>query len=170
MRVQIPRMLISLYDIRNNRGVGHVGGEVNPNAMDALCVLQMAKWVMCELIRVFHNVSIDVATKTIEALSTRELALIWDTGFRKRVLDPKMSNRRQALCLLYAEPNDVHEDELRDWIEHPDRSNFRRDVVRPLHKERKIEYDPATNRCVISPLGAVFVEDEILKGASFSKT
>src|SRR5262249_41243927 len=26
VRIQIPRMLVSLYEIRNNRGVGHVGG------------------------------------------------------------------------------------------------------------------------------------------------
>lgn len=35
VRVQIPRMLIALYEIRNNRGVGHVGGDVDPNLMDA---------------------------------------------------------------------------------------------------------------------------------------
>src|SRR5579859_6539892 len=35
VRVQIPRMLMSLYEIRNNRGVGHVGGDVDPNHMDS---------------------------------------------------------------------------------------------------------------------------------------
>jgi hypothetical protein len=35
VRIQIPRMLIALYEIRNNRGVGHVGGDVDPNHMDA---------------------------------------------------------------------------------------------------------------------------------------
>ncbi len=28
VRIQIPRMLITLYEIRNNRGVGHVGGAL----------------------------------------------------------------------------------------------------------------------------------------------
>lgn len=35
VRIQIPRMVMALYEIRNNRGVGHVGGDVDPNAMDA---------------------------------------------------------------------------------------------------------------------------------------
>lgn len=39
VRIQIPRMLVALYEIRNNRGVGHVGGEVNPNFMDATAVI-----------------------------------------------------------------------------------------------------------------------------------
>jgi hypothetical protein len=35
VRIQIPRMLTALYEIRNNRNVGHVGGDVDPNHMDA---------------------------------------------------------------------------------------------------------------------------------------
>jgi hypothetical protein len=31
LRVQIPRVFVALYEIRNNRGVGHVGGDVDPN-------------------------------------------------------------------------------------------------------------------------------------------
>lgn len=52
IRIQIPRMVIALYEIRNNRNVGHVGGDVDPNHMDAVCVLQIAKWIMAELVRV----------------------------------------------------------------------------------------------------------------------
>src|SRR5438132_11109712 len=35
LRILIPRMLVALYEIRNNRGVGHVGGDVIPNFLDA---------------------------------------------------------------------------------------------------------------------------------------
>jgi hypothetical protein len=31
LRVFIPRALIFLYDVRNQRGVGHVGGDVDPD-------------------------------------------------------------------------------------------------------------------------------------------
>jgi hypothetical protein len=54
IRIQIPRMLIALYEIRNNRGVGHVGGDVDPNLVDATAVVAMSKWTVAELIRVFH--------------------------------------------------------------------------------------------------------------------
>ena len=59
LRIQIPRMLVALYEIRNNRNVGHVGGDVDPDHMDAVCVLAMCRWIMAELVRVFHNVSTD---------------------------------------------------------------------------------------------------------------
>src|SRR5580698_605737 len=41
-RIQIPRLLTSLYEIRNNRGVGHIGGDVDPNFMDATAVFSLA--------------------------------------------------------------------------------------------------------------------------------
>src|SRR5206468_654238 len=36
VRLLIPRMLIPLYDIRNSRSVGHIGGDVDPNHMDSV--------------------------------------------------------------------------------------------------------------------------------------
>lgn len=50
VRIQIPRVLIALYEIRNNSGVGHVGGDVDPNHMDASVVVGMAKWLVAELV------------------------------------------------------------------------------------------------------------------------
>ena len=47
-QILIPRLLPALYEIRNNRSVGHVGGDVDPNHMDSAAVLAMCNWVMCE--------------------------------------------------------------------------------------------------------------------------
>src|SRR5262249_22029655 len=35
LRILIPRTLQALYEIRNNRNVGHLGGDVDPNFSDA---------------------------------------------------------------------------------------------------------------------------------------
>ena len=72
IRIQIPRMLIALYEIRNNRNVGHVGGDVEPNHMDAVCVLQIGKWIMAELVRVLHAVDVGEATALVEGLVERD--------------------------------------------------------------------------------------------------
>jgi hypothetical protein len=79
MRILIPRLLPGLYEIRNNRGVGHVGGDVDPNMMDAAVVQSMTSWIMAELIRVFHNVKTDEAQEAVDSLSERKLSLI--TGY-----------------------------------------------------------------------------------------
>src|SRR5438067_3562544 len=88
VRIQIPRMLVALYEIRNNRGVGHVGGDVDPNYQDAVAVFQMASWVMAELVRIFHQVSLDEAQETVNGLVERKHPVVWQHGDIRRVLDP----------------------------------------------------------------------------------
>lgn len=162
VRVQIPRMLMALYEIRNNRGVGHVGGDVDPNHMDAACVLAMSKWLMSELVRVFHNVSTDQATAAIDALVERTLPVVWKVGPNYRVLSASMSVRDRTLTLLYHTPGPVSEPDVYRWVEHSNASNFRRDVIRPAHRKKLLEYDPRLTTLEISPLGIAYVEDKIL--------
>ncbi|MEQ1640672.1 MAG: hypothetical protein ABL881_07665 [Novosphingobium sp.] len=91
VRLLIPRMLIPLYDIRNSRSVGHIGGDVDPNHMDALCVLQMSKWILAEIVRIFYAVSTEEAQQLVEKMTDRHIDVIWDTGKIKRVLDTSLS-------------------------------------------------------------------------------
>jgi hypothetical protein len=163
VRVQIPRILMGLYEIRNNRGVGHVGGDVDPNHMDAMCVLAMSKWLLSELVRLFHNVETDVASAAVDRLVERIIPTIWKVGSNLRVLDTSMSMIDRALVLLYHQGGSVKDSDLMKWIEHSNVSVFRRDVLRRGHKEKLIEYDLTAQSVEISPLGIARVEDEILR-------
>lgn len=160
--IQIPRMLMALYEIRNNRGVGHVGGDVGPNHMDAVCVLQMSKWVVAELIRLFHNVSTIEASQIVDAISDREISIIWNINGVKRVLDPSMTMLNKTLVIAYSSSAPVSERDLVTYLEHSNAAVYRRDVLRPAHKQRLIEYDASLKTVHISPLGAKRVEKEIL--------
>jgi hypothetical protein len=163
LRILIPRMLSALYDIRNNRGVGHAGGDVDPNFMDATAVYSMANWMLAELIRVFHAISTQQAQETVDALVERKVGLVWEVEGIRRVLDPKMNKDNQTLMLLYSKPAWVAENELYKWVEYSGPGNFRSHILRPLHKERLIEYDEDQHRVRISPLGSKRVEQNILK-------
>jgi hypothetical protein len=165
VRIQIPRMLIALYEIRNNRNVGHIGGDVDPNHMDAICVLHMAKWIVAELIRIFHGVTLVEATALVEALSERETSLIWDAGTVRRVLDNSLSMLEKTLVLLFGSTRPLGEAELINSLEHSNASVYRRDVLRRAHADRLIEYDEQTREVRISPLGIRRVEDSILPKA-----
>lgn len=162
VRIQIPRVLIALYEIRNNRGVGHVGGDVDPNHMDATVVLALAKWVLAELVRTFHQVDSTVATAAIERLVEREAPLVWEVNGARRVLSPNLSMKDKTLLLLHAGEADLSEADLVSWIEHSNPSTYRRDVLRPAHKAKLIEYDEANRRVHLSPLGVREVEERLL--------
>jgi len=70
-RILMPRLMLSLYDIRNNRGGGHAGADVDPNRMDATFVLYASKWLMAELVRLLHTLTTEEATAIVEGLSRR---------------------------------------------------------------------------------------------------
>ena len=161
VRVQMPRVLIALYEIRNNRGVGHAGGDVDPNRMDATIVVALAKWVVAELVRLLHAVDTADATAAVEALLSRELPVIWHVGPRARVLTPKQSWRDQMLLRLYAATGSVTVAALVADVEHPQPAYFRRDVLRPSHVARLIEWDQAAGTVEISPLGIRYVEEHL---------
>lgn len=162
LRILIPRMLSVLYEIRNNRGVGHVGGDVDPNHEDSEAVLAMANWIMAELVRIFHGLSLSAAQAVVENIVSRRHPLIWSFEGLKRVLDTSLSASDQVLLLLYSELAWVDTALLRQWVEYRNLSVFRKMVLGKLHKARLIEHDVVAGRARISPAGVKEVEGRLL--------
>jgi hypothetical protein len=163
LRILIPRVLLALYEIRNNRGVGHAGGDVDANFMDATAVYSMASWTLAELIRIFHQVSTTEAQQVVDVLVERKISLVWTFEEIRRVLDPKMSKVEQTLVLLYSSSSPVNEEVLLGWVEYSSLRSFRANVLQELHKRRLIEYDEKKRFACISPLGTREVEQKILR-------
>ncbi len=161
VRVHIPRVLVSLYEIRNNRGVGHVGGDVNPNHMDATLVMESAKWILAELIRVFHDINTQEATEIVDALIDRTIPVIWEVGEVRRVLKTGLPMKLQTLLLLYSIPGSVPERDLFKWVEHSNLTVYRRDVLQPAHRERLLEFNQLSSHVQISPTGIAYVEENV---------
>lgn len=161
VRMSIPRVLIGLYDFRNRRGVGHVGGDVNANHMDATYALHGAQWVMAELVRVFHDADIGAAQTMVDALVDRTLPAIWEVNGIKRVLATSLSLEDKTLLLLYASADPVSEADLLRDLKQPRADNYRRVLAR-LDCDVMIEYSRAAKTATISPRGIVKVENQIL--------
>jgi hypothetical protein len=161
-RITIPRVLIGLYDLRNRRGVGHVGGDVSANHMDATFVLHTAQWVMAELVRLFHNVTIAEATAVVDALVDRTVPILWKVDDVTRILDPSINLADGTLLLLYSQAQGLHETELATSLEQDRLTNYRR-VLERLHRQRLIEYNTTSRRIIISPIGIKNVEERLLK-------
>jgi len=163
IRIQIPRMLIALYEVRNNRNVGHVGGDVDPNHMDAVCVLQMSKWLVAELVRMLHDLPIEDAADLVDALVEREVPLVWKINGQRRVLDQSLSMKDKTLAILHGCTGATKESDLFAWVEHPRASWYRRDVLKPAHNAKLLEYDQPNGRVFLSPKGVAYVEEKLLK-------
>jgi hypothetical protein len=148
-RILIPRVLKSIYGVRNKRGVGHLG-TVSPNEMDATLILNSAKWVLAELLRLASGLSTSEAQIAVDHVIERRLSVLWKHDGVTRVLQSGLPARDQALILLYDE-NGQADEVLRSSIEYSNKSMFRT-MLKKLHAKRLIEYR-ADSKCFITPKG-----------------
>jgi len=162
-RVVLPRSLVYLYTMRNKRGIGHIGGDVDANSIDVATMARVADWIICELIRINHGLSLEEAQDIVDGISVRQLPDVWEVSGKKRVLKEGLKARDEALLLLYSTRcSAVLLEDLCDWVEHSNPSVFKNSIIKGLHKGRFIEYDAETDSVVLSPKGAVYVEKNIL--------
>jgi hypothetical protein len=164
VRIIIPRAIILIYTLRNKRGIGHVGGDVDANAIDSATIVKLADWIMAELIRIYHTLSFEEAQALVDSLNTKSIPTIWEINTKKRILKKGLSFKEQVLLLTYSETdNSVAVEDLFEWTEYSSLSMFKSSVLLPLHKEKLIEFDKVLEFVHLSPLGILEVEDRLLK-------
>lgn len=160
LRVWIPRVLHSIYNIRNSRDVAHLSGDVNPNVPDSTLVATNADWVMAEFVRLYHGVDADEAQARVDALVTRKAPAVQMFGDVPKVLRPALSNKEKILLLLFDRgETGATASELGDWLNRRT-YNVRRDL-RELDEEARLHYNEEEDRAEITRVGEIEVEDEI---------
>jgi len=129
--------------------------------------MRAADWIVCELIRVFHTLSLEEAQDIVDSLAQRELPDIWEVAGKKRVLRPELSAPDKVLVLLYSEEEQaIPAEDLFAWVEYSSMSKFRERILDPLHDKQLVEYDRDAEMVHLSPLGIRRVEDTLLKAGS----
>lgn len=163
LKLIVPKALLFMYTMRNKRGVGHAASDVDANEIDAATYMRVADWCVCDLVRLYHSVSLEEAQDILNAISTRQLPEVWNVAGKRRVLEPSLSYKDQVLLLLHGdEETGVASEDLFMWVEHPRERDFKASVLRLLHKARFIEFSEADQMVILSPTGAREVEDRIL--------
>jgi len=152
-RMLIPRILKSIYNIRNKRGVGHIK-DISPNEMDATLILYSVKWVLAEITRLATNKTPEATQKLINNVIERNVEFIWKEDDFKKILDTGVTTKDQILVLLYDE-SPLSSEVLRNNIEYQNKSNFEK-LLKGLHQKRLIDFRQGI--CKISPSGRLTAE------------
>ena len=152
----------ALYEIRNNRNVGHVGGDVNPDLMDSSAVVSIVSWILAEMIRVLHGISTEEAQQLVDNLAERRLPLVWKSGDIRRVLNPDLPLKHQILLLLISCTGSASMDQLFTWTGYKKKAYFNR-LIRQLHDKRFLEYDNKTGEIKILPPGSEYITELLSK-------
>lgn len=148
-RILMPRVLFSIYCIRNKRGVGHISA-ISPNKLDATYILNSTKWVLAEFVRIAVSSNADEAHELTNAILEREVDLIWDDGESFMILNNKLKSNQKILVSLYKRDR-VEIEDLRNLIGYKNKSDFRR-LAEKLKFNKKIDIT-VDSICKLSPLG-----------------
>jgi len=122
----------------------------------------MCQWILAELVRIFHTATTDIATQVVDTLVERIDPMIWKVDGKYRVLDVSRSMKEKTLLLLYHHAEPLEESDLCTWVEHSNPSVYRRDVLRQMHRDKLLEYNPSAKRATLSPKGIAHVEQTLL--------
>jgi len=118
LRLHIPRTLLVLTGIRNQRGVAHTAGEVSPNVADASLLLTGCSWVLGELVRLNFSCLPEEAQRLVDSLAARRTPLIQEfEGFLK-ILNPALPLATKLMALLYQRGAEgATNGELSQWLQ-----------------------------------------------------
>lgn len=117
VRIIIPKVLQIIYDLRNKRNVGHVGGDVDENYADATLAINSCNWVLAELVRIFYTGDINEAQKIVDSLAEVKAPIIQDFNGFPKLLSPKLSVSNKILLLLHhRNKRGAMSSELVTWI------------------------------------------------------
>jgi hypothetical protein len=155
-RILIPRILPVLYEIRSNRNVGHIDGDIDSNEMDSFTVLTLSNWIIAEMVRVFNGVSSDEAKKLVVSITERKIPIIWSDDTVKRVLTDKLALQDQVLVLLASNNSEARFDELVSWCEANNTTYFKK-IIKKLHASRLIEYKEKEGNVILLPPGNIYI-------------
>jgi hypothetical protein len=153
-RILIPRALKAVYNVRNKRGVGHLG-LISPNEMDATYILYTVKWVLAELVRLASGANTRDTQKAIESIVERRLSVLWKHDGITRILETSLTAREQVLILLF-DSSPQTEIDLQIAVEYKNLTNFRK-ILNGLHKNRLIEHQSG-GQSVITTKGIIAAE------------
>jgi hypothetical protein len=129
-----------MMDFRNGRNAAHLG-SIDPNRLDAGCVVQLATWVIAELVRLETQRSPGEVQTVIDELAKPHVPLVQTIGDQPIVLDPNMGAGDRALVVLYQHGAPITVDQLRRWVEYGNSTRWREDVLGKLRLAKLVHID-----------------------------
>lgn len=159
VRQFIPNLVRVLLDVRNQRDVAHVGGEVSPNFSDSLFVVHSTDWIFTELIRHFYVCPIEEARRIVISLNETKLPVIGEFDGFLRVLDPNLAVKDKTLLLLYhKQPTSLSDANLLKWSEYSNSSRYKKVILKDLHQEVLVHYQGTM--VTLTAVGIKYVESK----------
>ncbi len=160
LRTHIPRALFTVYAFRNQRDVGHIGGDVNPNEADAYLIVAVCDWVLAELIRLNFHCPVAEAQRIVDDLVERRIPIIQNFDGFPKILRKNMSLPQQIMTIAYTHGSKGFEvSDLIIWLKPASATSIRTALTR-LVQDRLFLHRQG-DKCQITKSGLEYVEEHI---------
>jgi len=161
IRIQIPRTLQVIYDIRNKRDVGHIGGDVDSNFTDATLSLVCSNWVMTEFVRIYYTSDIATAQNLVNSIVKIRIPLIQDFNGFLKILKPDLKLPEKVLAFLYYRGSEgATVKELNQWLANRVQTGYMNLTLGKLEHEKAFVHREG-DRYFITDTGRIYVEKNI---------
>lgn len=158
IRLYIPSLTELIMDFRNNRNVAHLG-VIDVNEMDSTLVIQVANWIMAELVRIEGQTTPEDAQNAIKKIIERKVPIVEEVGGRLKVLNPKLTAKEQVLVICYQKyPGFIEEKDLFEWVNEKNKTRFK-EYLTQLDRKKLIDYHK--EQISLTKLGLIWVEKNI---------
>lgn len=161
LRIQIPRTIQVVFDIRNKRDIGHAGGDVDANFSDATLSLVACNWVLTEFLRIYYTSDVDAAQRLVNLLVKVRIPLIQDFDGFLKILKPDLSVADKVLALLYYRGTDgATVKQLNEWLSHRVSGSNMYKTLTKLEHEKAFVHRKG-DLCLITDTGRTYAEENI---------
>jgi hypothetical protein len=161
LRIQIPRTVQVVFDIRNKRDIGHTGGDVDANYSDATFSLVACNWILTEFLRIYYTSDIDTAQKLVNSLVKVRIPLIQDFDGFLKILKPDLKVPDKVLSLLYYRGTEgATVKQLNEWLSHRVSGTHMNNTLSRLEHDRAFIYRKG-DLCFITDTGRKYAEENI---------
>lgn len=161
IRIQIPKTLQVIYDIRNKRDIGHVGGDVDANFSDATFSLVSCNWVLTEFIRIYFTSDIATAQNMVNSIAKIRIPLIQDFNGFLKMLKPDLKLPDKILAFLYYRGSEgATIKEMNHWLANRIKTGHMNLTLGKLEHEKAFVHREA-ERYLITETGKKYVEENI---------
>lgn len=155
LRLTIPRMLRSAYELRSTRDYVHTDLENPVNHADSQTAVEICSWVLADLIRIHGTPShMDEIAGMIEDVTSPDIPFIDDYGDEPPlVLHDDITTGQEALIHMYfTNGQTLNADELIERIPGSNANSVKGALGR-FKQNRDVRYDSDSGRAVLTAQG-----------------
>ena len=162
IRIDIPRALDVIYNVRNKRNVGHVSGDLDENKSDAILSLYLCSWCLVELLRIYYSGTHEEAQELVDKLMKLNIPIIQDFDGFLKILDTELSVADKIMSVaIYKNVEGFKDKDLYEWLSIHDKSYINKVLKNLIDKKAFLHYNKIQDTIYITLKGTKYVSEKI---------